>query len=142
MLFRSIDQAEARLLANWRWPNFSVSELACKCRGRFCAGEYWHDADFLDRLQALRDAVGGPLLITSAHRCAQWNAVVGGAPLSHHRRIAVDIALDGHDRFALRQQAERLGFRGFGLARSFLHLDRRARPACWYYKGSKHLWEI
>ena len=126
----------------WRWANFSPAELACRCAGRFCDGEYYHDPDFLDGLQGLRDRAGRPIRITSGRRCAQWNAAVGGAPLSQHRlTLAVDIALAGHDRHALAREAERLGFTGIGYAVSFLHLDRRARPARWFYgAASRAAW--
>lgn len=141
MLYSSVYDAKAALGTTWRWPHFSVAELACRCGGRFCNGEYWHDAGFLDALEALRAEAGRPLIITSGHRCAQWNAAVGGAPRSQHKQLAVDIALRGHDRHALRAEAERLGFTGVGLARTFLHLDRRARPVRWVYKGAHELWQ-
>ena len=59
-----------------------------------------------------------------------------------HRTIAVDLALVGHDKFAMLRAAERLGFTGVGLAKTFIHLDRRAVPARWYYKGSARSWQI
>lgn len=142
MLYRSFNAAHQAVKSRWRWPHFSISELSCRCGGKFCAGEYWHAPDFLDALQALRQKTGRPLHLTSAHRCPQWNAHVGGAPLSQHKQLAVDIHLQGHDRFALLEDAKALGFSGFGLARTFLHLDRRAVPAVWYYLGSKTLWQI
>ncbi|MEM7494319.1 MAG: D-Ala-D-Ala carboxypeptidase family metallohydrolase [Pseudomonadota bacterium] len=142
MLFASSSGAYDELGASWRWPHFSVSELACRCDGRFCQSSYWHDPDFLDALEALRASSGRPLIITSGHRCAQWNAAIGGAPLSHHKKIAVDISLLGHDRFSLRDAALRNGFLGQGLARTFIHLDRRARPATWFYGRSKEVWQI
>jgi len=141
LLYPSIVAAEAALEKRWAWPNFRVSELACRCGGRFCGGAYRHAPDFLDRLQRLRAACARPLIITSAHRCPQWNAWVGGAPASRHKTMAVDIRLRGHDRIALRALAETAGFAGFGLARSFLHLDTRPRPAVWYYPGSFELWQ-
>ena len=142
MLFTSKLLAFQAVGEAWHWQHFSISELACRCRGRFCDGSYWHDPDFLDALEALRAEFGRPLIVTSAHRCPQWNAAVGGAPLSQHKRIAADIALAGHDRFALREAATRLGFRGQGLARTFIHLDRRERPAVWTYGRSKEAWQI
>lgn len=141
MLYRSVASANRALLARWRWAHFSVAELACRCAGRYCAGEYWHDPDFLDGLEALRAKVRAPLIINSGHRCAGWNARVGGAPLSRHKQIAADIRLAGHDRFALLAAAERAGFTGFGLGRAFLHIDRRARPARWSYPGSEVSWK-
>ncbi|MAN46846.1 MAG: hypothetical protein GYB49_04735 [Alphaproteobacteria bacterium] len=138
MLIRSFTLFDT---SGWRWPHFSPRELSCKCGGRLCGGEYWHDPEFLDALEALRAAVGQPLVINSGHRCALWNTHVGGAAHSMHRQIAVDIALAWHDRFALLAAAEQRGFTGIGLGRHFLHLDRRSKPARWYYSGSKALWE-
>lgn len=140
MLFRSTTEAEAMLVPSWRWPHFSVRELACRCAGRYCAGAYWHDPEFLNALEALRAEAGRALVVTSGHRCALWNAAVGGAPLSRHRQLAVDIALAGHERHALRAAAIGRGFTGLGLARTFLHLDRRGRPATWTYTGSSSAW--
>ena len=140
MLFLSVKDAEAALEGPWRWPHFSIAELACRCAGRFCAGEYYHDAEFLDGLEALRAAAGRALVINSGHRCDQWNAAVGGAALSWHKTIAVDVSLVAHDRHDLARMAAAYGFTGQGFARTFLHLDRRARPASWYYKGARDLW--
>jgi len=82
-----------------------------------------------------------PLAVNSWHRCEQWNVSVGGATNSMHRTIAVDLALAGHDWFALLAAAERLGFTGIGRARMFIHLDRRAAPARWYCKRSAASWQ-
>ncbi|NQY97623.1 MAG: hypothetical protein HRT82_10715 [Henriciella sp.] len=141
MLFRSVSAAKSALGDTWAWPNFQISELACRCGGRFCDGAYWHAPGFLNRLQALRDSCGQALIITSAHRCPQWNAAVGGAPMSRHKTIAVDILLSRQERQQLRMLAEAIGFTGIGLARRFLHLDLRPRPAVWYYPGSFDLWQ-
>ncbi|MDE2182897.1 MAG: hypothetical protein KGJ78_07740 [Alphaproteobacteria bacterium] len=112
------------------------SELACPCCGEVC---FWPPA--LDSLEALRRRLGAALRITSGHRCALHNARVGGAPLSQHKRLAFDIALAGHDRVHLAAAARAAGFTGFGFGQTFLHLDRRARPARWFYGNrSKALW--
>ena len=137
MLIECVSDFDA---AGWRWPHFTPAELACKCGGRFCAGEYWHDAGFLDALEALRADIAQPLVINSGHRCELWNAHVGGVANSMHRTIAVDIALAGHDRHVLLAAAKRQGFTGFGLGRHFLHLDRRPHAARWFYSGSDTAW--
>lgn len=141
MLFARESEAILMLGEAWRWPNFSVSEFSCRCGGRFCDGTYWHDAAFLDALQKMRYDLGTPLRITSGHRCPQWNAAVGGAALSRHKQIAADISLRRQDRFRVLDAAKSAGFTGLGLARTFLHVDRRAQPAIWYYRGSKNLWQ-
>lgn len=141
MIYNNMAAARAALEANWRWPHFSIEELSCHCGGRFCDGAYFHAPEFLDALETLRERVSRALVITSGHRCAQWNAAVRGAPNSQHKRIAVDISLYGHDRRLLLNYAEALGFTGIGLARNFIHLDRRAIPARWFYNGSQSLWQ-
>ena len=119
-----------------RWPHFSRREIACPCCGEICI---WPEA--LDALEALRTAMNAPLHIDSAHRCALHNARVGGAPLSLHKRLAFDIALGGHDPARLLAAARAAGFTGFGFGQTFLHLDKRAHPARWFYgQRSKEQW--
>lgn len=132
--------------AAWRWPHFTPNELACRCAGRFCRGEYWHEPRFLDRLEGLRAELGRPLRINSGRRCRLHNAAVGGAPLSMHARtVAADVSVAGWDdagRAALLRAARAQRFTGFGYARSFLHLDLRARPAEWdYQQGGMRRWK-
>lgn len=132
------------------WPSdhFTLSELSCPR-----TGEYYHDPEFLWRLERLRHLNGDkPLIINSAHRSNVHNAAVGGAPLSQHKKIAVDIRLSGHDPGQLRQLAIQCGFLGIGMARTFLHLDLR-RPIMntafprdrlteWYYgPSSERFWK-
>lgn len=143
MLFAAPDRLDP---TTWRWRHFKPAELACRCRGRFCAGEYWHDPPFLDALQALRSELARPLRINSGRRCRLHNAAVGGAPLSMHTRaLAADISVAGWDdaaRAALLRGAAARGFTGLGFARSFLHLDRRPRPAEWdYQQGGMRRWK-
>ena len=136
--------------AAWRWPHFSARELACRCAGRYCEGEYFHHPGFLDALEVLRAATGA-LTVNSGRRCALHNAAVGGAPLSQHKvGIACDVRLAGHDPAALARAAVASGFRGLGFGRSFLHLDARVRPPGWrrawrvpngfHYPGAKDAW--
>ncbi len=140
MFFVSAGAAEAALQNGWRWPTFSIAELCCKCNGRYCNRTYWHDPVFLDALTQVRADVGGPLHVTSGHRCPDWNRQVGGAPASKHLHIAVDLAVASHPRSKLLQSARQRGFNGIGLAARFIHLDRRRDPALWIYDGSEHLW--
>ena len=97
--------------------------MACRCCGEHFAFPHPLWPDFMDRLQAARDAVGRPFRIHSAHRCALHNARVGGAPRSQHLRLAVDIGLSGHDPAALRDALASAGFRGLGLYTFFIHAD-------------------
>lgn len=111
-----------------RWPDFTAHELSCPHCGEMYV---WPEA--LDAIQRLRDAMGEPLVINSGHRCAIWNALVGGAPLSMHKKLAFDVRLANRDPWRLRKLALEAGFTGFGYGNTFLHLDTRARHAHWFY---------
>ena len=127
----------------WRWPNFTPKELSCKCGGRFCRGEYFHDPEFMDQLQALRTEIGAPFVINSARRCRRHNdsPAVGGASRSQHVvAIAVDINLHGHNPVHLARAAVRHGFSGIGFGASFLHLDNRQTRAAFHYPNGKATW--
>jgi len=51
-------------------------------------------APVLDKLQALRDQLGKPLIVHSAHRSPEHNRAVGGASRSKHpENAAFDIAI-------------------------------------------------
>lgn len=128
----------------WSWPHFTPRELACKCPVRgwgYCAGEYFHDYRFLNALEALRLRVGHPLPISSARRCPQYNAMVGGAPLSQHKlALAVDIPVAGERAKRLVKEAAFVGFRGIGFGVGFVHLDMRPRRRAFHYPGGRKAW--
>lgn len=127
--------------AGWRWPHFTARELACKCGGRHCRGEYFHDADFLDALERMRADVGLPMTVTSGRRCLGHNRAVGGASRSQHMiAIACDISLMNHDAVALARAAVRAGFRGIGFGGSFLHLDMRESRTAFHYPEGQRAW--
>jgi zinc D-Ala-D-Ala carboxypeptidase len=112
-------------VTNWRWPDFSPAELAC--RG---SGELVVDPRALDMLQSLRNRLGRPMIVTSAYRSPAHNARVGGAPRSRHLQgIAFDVRMDNHDPEAFIAQARAVGFHGIGTypRQGFVHID--ARPA-------------
>jgi uncharacterized protein YcbK (DUF882 family) len=103
----------------WTWANFTAKEIASKGDGSVVIVP-----DALDALSLARETDGEPFRILSAYRDPIHNAKVGGAPLSRHKfGDAFDIALSGHDRDALREACRLAGFRGFGLYKTFLHVD-------------------
>ncbi|MEN6585978.1 MAG: D-Ala-D-Ala carboxypeptidase family metallohydrolase, partial [Sulfuricella sp.] len=61
-------------------PNFTRAEFACKCGCGFAEP----DPALVTGLQALRDALGKPIIITSGCRCAKHNTAEGGAKRSMH----------------------------------------------------------
>lgn len=110
--------------------NFSVRELSCP----HCQAP--PQPRLIIELQKLRDAFGRPMTITSATRCKEHNAAVGGAPNSQHLQgIAVDVAVPVDLRHDLVRLAMAAGvWRGVGIAKTFIHLDLRlANPAVWIY---------
>ena len=105
----------------WRWPDFSPAEIACRGTGRLLLNEA-----ALDKLQALRDRLGKPLIVRSAYRSPEHNRAVGGAKASKHMEaIAFDIAMANHDPEAFEAAARAIGFRGFGFypRSAFIHID-------------------
>lgn len=118
------------------WSDFSKTELSC----RHC-GAYYHWPEFLTRLQMARTAAGEPFKILSAHRCSLHNARVGGAPLSQHLRLAVDISLAGHKADVLWRACERAGFTGFGFYQTFLHIDLGPKRIWYSNQKAKTLWQ-
>ena len=106
---------------DWRWPNFSPAEIACRGTGKLTL-----HPEALDKLQALRDRLGKPLIIRSAYRSPQHNRRVGGAKASKHMDgTAFDIAMVNHDPAAFEVAAREVGFRGFGFypRSGFIHVD-------------------
>ena len=76
----------------WRWKNFSPAEIACRGTGQLKL-----HPEALDKLQALRDRLGKPLIIRSAYRSPEHNRNVGSAPRSKHvDGTAFDIAMSNH----------------------------------------------
>ena len=127
--------------------NFTKAEVACKC-GR-CKGGAKISPDLMRRLQQMRDAIGGPIRITSGVRCRKHpesrtrptsshvpNDLGDGEGRCGH---AVDIAAVGSGRrFRLLAAAIAAGFTRIGIGKSFLHLDndyKKSQGVIWdYYK--------
>ena len=105
----------------WRWRNFSPAEIACRGTGQLKL-----HPEALDKLQALRDRLGKPLILRSAYRSPEHNRNVGGAPRSKHMDgTAFDIAVSNHDPVAFEAAAREVGFLGFGFypRSGFIHID-------------------
>ena len=105
----------------WHWPDFSPAEIACRGTGGVRI-----NADAMDRLQALRDALAKPLIVQSAYRSPEHNRAVGGARASKHMEgAAFDISMANHDPVAFEAAARAVGFLGFGFypRSNFMHID-------------------
>ncbi|MEZ5885251.1 MAG: D-Ala-D-Ala carboxypeptidase family metallohydrolase [Paracoccaceae bacterium] len=103
------------------WPSFSPAEIACRGTGAIKI-----NTEAMDKLQALRNRLGKPLIIRSAYRSPEHNRAVGGAPASKHMQAtAFDIAMANHDPAAFEAAARAIGFLGFGYypRSGFMHID-------------------
>jgi uncharacterized protein YcbK (DUF882 family) len=118
------------------WRYFKRAEFAC----RHCGQNEIKDA-FIDRLDALRAAVGFPLRITSGYRCPLYNQRVAGTGDDgpHTTGRAADILVDRGRAIILLREAFKLGFTGFGIKQHgtvrYIHLDdlEDGRPTLWSY---------
>ena len=107
--------------SRWRWLNFSPEEIACRGDGKIQINEA-----ALDKLQALRDRLGVPLIVHSAYRSPDYNRRVGGATHSMHLQgAAFDISMANHDPESFKAAARAVGFTGFGFypRQNFMHVD-------------------
>jgi len=105
----------------WRWPNFSPEEIACRGDGKIRI-----NGPALDKLQALREKLGVPLIVYSAYRSPEYNRKVGGAKHSMHLQgAAFDISMANHDPKSFEAAAHAVGFSGFGFypRQNFMHVD-------------------
>ena len=106
--------------------HFSRAEFACKCG----CGRDTVDMELLAICEAVRYVEGGPVTVTSGHRCEAHNERVGGSGRSQHLHgRAADLAVSSP-----REVYEWLCRRypdqyGFGLYAQWVHVDSRSGPA-------------
>jgi hypothetical protein len=103
-------------------PNFILSEVMQLYKGRYAL----FMPHVVDKLQQMRDSIGGPLFINSGYRNVTYNASVGGA--EHSRHIygdAIDIDSDSASLLELQQQCEALGASFTSVYESHVHCDWR-----------------
>ena len=122
-----------------KYPNFTEAEFQCKH-----TGQCHMDPDFMERLQALREAYGKPMKVNSGYRHPTHPIEARKAnPGAHTYGRAVDIAVRGSDAYNLLALAMDFGFTGIGVHQKgntrFLHLDDISgvkgfpRPSIWSY---------
>ena len=107
-------------------PHFTRAEFACDCQGAYCDGypgvmDLW----LMLKLEALRNALDAPVIITSGLRCEIRNAEVGGIPRSKHRiGQAADLYAPGIDIERVASIAESLGLTTIlYLEQGFVHCE-------------------
>lgn len=122
--------------------HLSWSELACH-DGTPYPAEWRHDraVTLAREFEAIREALGVPLLVLSAYRTPEWNRRIGGAAKSQHLQgRALDLVpVKGttvaqlYKAALARAQAPGSKLRGLGKYRGFVHIDVRptTRLARW-----------
>ncbi len=113
---------------------FSESELRCSHCDEYCFRQ-----ETLDRLNALREEHGSPLLVSSGYRCEEYNNLRGFTQ-THASGQAVDIVCDRGEAYKVLKLALKHGFTGIGIKQKgegrFIHLDdleEGLRPTIWSY---------
>jgi len=115
--------------------HFDSSEFACRCGCGFDEV----DPALVEHLEAVRSALGVPLMVLSGCRCAAHNAAVGGARSSQHLLgNAADLTCELplarlYAEVLLRIFAVDKSRFGIGVYRdqNFIHFDTRRRHARW-----------
>jgi uncharacterized protein YcbK (DUF882 family) len=110
---------------------FKLSDFDCQE-----TGENEMDLDFIMDLDELREACGFPFIITSGYRSNRHSLEAKKEkPGMHAYGIAADIQVrDGSERMLIVRKAIEMGFGGVGVAKSFVHVDKRqSTPVMWVY---------
>lgn len=108
--------------------NFKIKEFACKDG----SDEIKIEDELVEKLQIIRSYYNSPVTINSAYRTPSWNAAVGGVKNSNHvLGKAADIRVKGHTPNEVAAFAKKIGFRGVGLYKDFVHVDTRATVSYW-----------
>lgn len=92
------------------------------------------DSQFLKLMDKLRDLCGFPLIVNCAYRSKKHDLSKGRSGNSYHCvGRAMDIrCLDNNKRAIIVQNAFRIGFKGIGIYKRFIHLDDRPTDTLWY----------
>jgi zinc D-Ala-D-Ala carboxypeptidase len=102
--------------------HFKKSEFDCGCG---CGYNIMSESVLL-ALDTARETLGFPLVITSGCRCQKYNdRLKNSVPDSAHvLGLAVDIdCTESQNRFLLLSTLTNLGFKRFGIGKTFLHAD-------------------
>lgn len=106
--------------------HFSRNELACKCGCNRIGGYPINLKRLLSCLERMTEFAGTKPVITSAYRCAEHNAEVGGVKNSYHcRDMAADLYIPGINLNQIARLARKSGFTGIGkyVQKGFVHCD-------------------
>ncbi len=107
-------------------PHFKTKDFTCKCG--VCRNQRL-SKELITKLEAVREAIGQPITVTSGFRCELYQANLAKHGLQtaknsmHCQGQAADIV--AADMAALYTACE-VEFKAIGIAKTFLHVDLRA----------------
>ena len=110
---------------------FKIEDFACSE-----TGENEIQWDFVSALDDLRGVCGFPFIVTSGYRSPDHSVEARKSqPGQQTKGNAVDIKVsNGVERFTIVKNAISLGFKGIGIANTFVHVDTRdSSPVIWTY---------
>lgn len=107
------------IVVDWsRYSNFSKEEFDCSH-----TDQNKMRIVFMDKIQALRDQCGFPIVVTSGYRHQSHPVEAKKARAGEHSfGLAADVQVANHRRWDLINNAMRLGFTRIGVSNSFIHL--------------------
>lgn len=109
------------------FKNFKLSEIKCKCGGKYCNGyPTGFSYELLRQLQDIRNHFGKAVIITSALRCQKHNSNVGGVKNSKHTQgKAVDFYVKGVSYSTLKAYVNKLPYNNYtyNVSGSVMHHD-------------------
>jgi hypothetical protein len=109
-------------MSRWQYFDPAVDKMmACPCCGKFQT-----DDGFMHKLVQVRIMCGFPFRVNSLYRCPNHNSSVSSTGFRgpHTTGRAIDIAAPTSAmRLAILEAAHTHGFRRFGIARTFIHID-------------------
>lgn len=119
--------------------HFSVFEFDCPCNN---CKETLVYPELVEKLEALRQKVGQPILVTSGFRCENHQRELEAlgyetSPKSQHLLgMAADISVLDWSGKAIEPLAEAVDFRAVGVAPTWIHVDLRSdKVRRWNYKS-------
>lgn len=111
---------------------FSDAEIGCHGDGCCDGGAYKVSPLLLEKLDQMREMIGGPIELSCAYRCPVHNKEVGGVANSQHvEGTAADVIIPDYEHCHTAEQlawyAQEVGFDGIGIypTLGFVHMDVR-----------------
>ncbi len=99
------------------------------------------EQDFMDKMDALRDLCGVPLVINCAYRSVEWDKAKGrSGDGDHPNRRGIDIRCSFNNsatRWKIITNAHKVGLNRIGIAKSFIHVGdtpHKAQDVVWMYQ--------